>query len=172
MTVAVVPDTDPTTPVRPDGEQFYAALISPGTSSVFADTLTEIVAELIPDYPNDAAADGPATDSDEALMRRIDFLAELAANMQAVVAADATAAGRSFTESELTAIFTARDQGAPHDADWNDDATPLLVLRTSYAPYGPHPLPTGAAVHVLDPLDELSFLQSVALLRGGALLVR
>jgi len=172
MTIAVIAPTDPSIPKRPDGDDFYAALVSPDTSSIFADTLTEIVAELIPSYDNSVTNGSPGTDTDAAFVQRLDLLAELAAHRQALIAASATNQGRHFTEAELTALFTPKDQPAPVDGAWDDEDVPLLLLSTNYAPTTQHPLPTGDAVYVLDPSTELTFLQGFALLSGGELMIK
>lgn len=168
MASAVTDEGDTTIPLGPDGEGFYACLSVPGSKSVFADTLTEIVARLIPDYPNRPGGD----DEDGALVGRVEYLAAEAANLQALVAASAGAAARVFDEDELTAMFTEKS-GAAVDVDggWDDDV-PLILVAQNYAPYSPHPRPAGKGVVWLDGADERVFLESVASLSGGALFLK
>ncbi len=166
--------TDPDSalvPTNDEGEPFHCAFVRSDGSAVFADTLTEITAAVIDGYPIAINPDGPTVENDEALIARLDSLAEHAAGAQAIAAADATAAGRKFSEDELTAMFTEKDR-AVAIAEWRDEQTPLLLLATSYAPYTATALPAGAAVTILDPSTERTYLEALASITGSELLIQ
>jgi len=130
--------------------------------SLFADNATDMVAAILgePQYVE--------LDDDEALARRTEFFyqaleitKQLVADTSAEQLADADA-----TEDELVALYqTIREPvtGLPGDL-WRLPV-PLVLIATDYQPYTEIPLPRGEHVLVLDPSDELTFLQSMPVMR-------
>ena len=130
--------------------------------SLFADTATDLIAEVLgePQYVG--------LDDDEALARRTEFFyqaLEITKQLVADTSAEQLAAADA-TEDELAALYqTIREPitGLPGDR-WRLDV-PLVVIATDYQPYTDLPLPQGEHVLVLDPSDELAFLQSMPVMR-------
>lgn len=155
-----------TVPER-DGRRWPFAFATVSGDVILADTVTEIVAELLDDYdPDDAAS---------ALTRRFDALAHTATNLQAVTFAaareerDADDAGLDV--DQLNAVLA--DKRFPPDwtGPWTG-AIPLYLVATHFEPYTTVQAPTGDQVLLLDPYSERSFLDAlcaagVALLMEG-----
>ncbi|MGN7187039.1 hypothetical protein [Microbacterium enclense] len=162
-------------PVHEDGSDYYAALLIPGQPSIFGDTLTEIVAETIDDYPNVSTTDPDqiVIDSGEALLARVAMLEMQAAAVQALVVGDRGTVGFAFTEDELTALFASKSGTALElDKPWDSQDTPLLLVTTNYAPFTAASRPAGSSIIWLDPTNELRYLQSLATIHGGELFIK
>lgn len=129
---------------------------------VFADTRTELTAQLIEGYAE--IPEGPAGD-EQALVARYRSAVDIANTTQALVAARATEAGLFDTtvasEDVLTALFTAKDEKIDEMAEWTHEV-PLVLVATGYAPYNASstPRPTGNVVFI-DPFTETTYLDSL-----------
>lgn len=170
MTTIVIDEQSDEIPTHEDGTPYYAVFLAPGMPSIFADTLTEIVAEIIPDYTNSPGEMEP--DTEEALIARLEMLERAAQLAQAVAAADVTASGRKFTEDQLTAMLSDKSNAAIDLVEpWEDADVPLLLVTTNYAPFTPFARPEGSKIVWLDPTTELAFLKSLASVYGGELMI-
>ena len=91
-----------------------------------------------------------------------------------VTAADAATAGhdpRTCTEDELSALFAPHCEGPAVQAGVWDDAVPLTLVATDYAPFTDVGAPTGN-VRVIDPSDERTFCESLDALGLVHVLIR
>lgn len=102
-----------------------------------------------------------------AFLARVDSASVIAAQFQAVVLAEMTAAGEfdpeTSTESVLTALLTPRGTGLVDGAEFGgvwDNAVPLLLLTTDYVPFTANTVITGN-VEFFDPSTERMYLQSL-----------
>lgn len=140
---------------REDGSRWYAAMEREEGTIVVADTLTDLVAQLIDDYPLDGGA--------EALDARVAFASRVAQSRQAALAFVATAESQfdPAVESEeaLTALFADRELPVADVEVWGHEV-PLVLLNTSYAPYTDVAAPSGN-VQWIDPSDEGALLRSL-----------
>lgn len=160
--VAVVVEGGVKHPVHPDGDKWLVVWVEPNGRAVFADSISEIVAELVPGY---ADLDDEVED-DSHLESRVATLAHLAARAQAAVLAEEGPS--AFSEDELTAMLTPKDEAAPL-THWNP-AAPLVLLTTSYKPFTDAEQPVGAVIW-LDPVSETTLLSSLQSLGYGELWV-
>lgn len=146
-------------PSRADGLAWpYAMATDNGT--LFADTVTELVAELIPGYAGlPETADGAI----DALHARYEAAVSHANLIQGLLAAVANAEGEfdaaAESESTLTALFADREQFVADFTVW-DHQVPVVLIATDYAPYTDVPRPSGN-ITWLDPATETSLLQSL-----------
>lgn len=161
--VAVVAHDAIRKPTHPDGQMWLVVWVSPDGRAIFADSITDVVNEIIPGY---ADLDDTDMTKDEHLEARIGTLAHLGGNAQAVMVADEGSDG--FTEVELTAMLTSKELSAGVDS-WNP-AVPLVLLTTSYTPFTDVAQPEGSIVW-LDPTSEVGFLNSMQTLGYGELWV-
>ncbi|PPG15002.1 hypothetical protein [Rathayibacter rathayi] len=154
--------TDPTEiPSRSDGSPYPATLLASFGSALFADTLTELVEQIIPDYGS-LPTDDPI--EDPSLEARLTSLASFANTAQAgAVAAlqesdvfDISAVG----EDALTALFSPKDGPVLEFERW-DSGIPLILFATNYAPYTPVAPPFGEAIVWVNAHTELDFLNSL-----------
>jgi len=168
MTTATVAAEDPTIPRNEKGEPYYAAFVRPDGATLFADTLTELVGGLINDYPLVLGADTITEDTGEALLMRLEALAGAAASTQALIAASVQEdSARRFSEYELTALFTNKDEPVTHlEEPWDDEEVQLLLLTTNYSPFTQVEKPNGKGITWLDPTNERAFLESLATVLG------
>ena len=135
-----------------------------GEDTVYADTLTELVGFVIPEYGDlPLTVDGDA----DALLARVDAAVNAVALAQATVMLAMEEAGEfnpeAASEDVLTALLTARGtalvSGAEWGGDWAEDV-PLLLLATDYAPFTDL-VPITGNVQYFDPSDERTFLASL-----------
>lgn len=146
------------------------ALIHGDGEVTHSDTLTGLVAALIPGY-----GDQPDDDVDSwSLVQRIDHLARTAAMVQEGLLMQAVTAGVDLTvipEPHLTALFGDKRQPHPVAGGW-PHPVPLVVLATTYAGSGQDvPASGDGDVLVLDAATERTFLQALAHLGLVELLV-
>lgn len=150
---------DPSRHCMLDGTSYPHAMVV-GPETVLAETVTDLVAYLLPGYGSIPA--GPDGD-DQAFVERASAMICHAAKIQAVIAADGLSDGEfrpeELDEATLTAIFG--DRTIPLDLDHWDGPIPLVLLVTDYAPFADRLPPTGNVLW-LDPSDELAFLASLA----------
>lgn len=160
-------------PLHEDGAPFASVLVAAadadgGQAITFADSATDLVAQLIEGY--DAI---PDTDEghDDALFARYLFLLRVAAMHQAALIETAVDAGdfdpTRADDELLTALFSER--GKPFEGrrlptgeveqDWTADV-PLVLIDTDYAPFTERHRPQGRVVW-LDPSLETTFLESL-----------
>lgn len=136
----------------------YAMATEAGT--LFADTVTELVAELIPGYGEiPETADGATA----ALHARYEAAVSHANLIQGLLAAVGNAEGdfdaATESESTLTALFADREQFVADFTAW-EHKVPVVLIATDYAPYTDVPRPSGN-ITWLDPATETSLLQSL-----------
>lgn len=162
--VAIVTQDAVHIPKHPEDGSWMVAWVTEDGAAIFADSLSDIVGEIIPGY-NDLDDDHP---DDLHLQARIDMLAPLAARAQAVVLAELASQEVHLSEAELNAAL--RDKELPAGiARWNP-AEPLILLTTAYDPYTDEPKPEGSILWI-DPTNEAAFLSSLNKLGEGELWV-
>lgn len=166
MAFAVESDQSTTvtpSPAHPENVSWPFALMV-GDDTVYADTLTELVGFVIPDY-----ADLPLTaeGDDDAFLARVDAAVSAVALAQATVILAMEEAGdfnpETASEDVLTALLTARGTALVDGAEWDgvwSEAVPLLLVSTDYAPFTALTPITGN-VQYFDPSDERTFLASM-----------
>lgn len=121
-----------------------------------SDSLTELTGALISGYN--------VEDEKVALEQRYSAAVSLVNARQAEVAVEAAEAGEAiddYTEEQLTALFTTRDEVITVPGDTWESAIPLLLIATDYAPYTDRVKPVGN-VKFVDPLNERTFLGSLS----------
>lgn len=141
-------------PVSPTGEPFRFALVR-GDTTVFSDSVTDLVAAVIPGY-------GQVADDEDALLARWRCAAATATEVQQLMAAGHDLDPAVESEETLTAIFTDRADTLPDGVltgSWTHDV-PLVLLATDYEPFTPKPRPQGNIIWV-DSSTERSFLGSL-----------
>lgn len=168
MSTATVTDLT-TVPPHPHGQEWAYALTireerSDGPVDVvhFADGPTDLVSILIPGYsaiPRNAAGD------EYALLERYRYAVGIAQLHQEKLLADAVT-DSSFdpaaaTEQLLTDLLASK--AVPADVDAWDEAVPLVLIATDYAPATSRPAPTGNVLFV-DPHTEAGLLESLDLI--------
>ncbi|WIE80857.1 hypothetical protein [Curtobacterium sp. MCSS17_016] len=152
--VVVSPGEDITTHLS-ESDRWVVAVTNPTSKvTVLADSLTDVVADMVDDYdPSDPA---------KAFEQRLDYVVRSTAFQQAIVAAAAVEDGTldidTVGEDALTALFSDRTEAA-EVTEWNH-SVPLLHVSSHYEPYTERPRPSGN-VHLLDPYTELTLLQSL-----------
>ncbi|WP_156250949.1 hypothetical protein [Pseudactinotalea terrae] len=142
MTTTTTTAQDATFALLVDGEAYYA------------DTVTELVAALIPGYDTDHEITLEQRWR-MAVLRTNALQADLAVR---AVEADPHLMGR-LTEEELTALFASRGDLFAVPATWTCDI-PLVLIATDFAPYTDRPAPEGN-VRFIDPADERGLLMSL-----------
>lgn len=162
--VAIVVQDAIRQPAHPAQRPWLVVWNSRSGDAIFADSLSDIVAVLIPGY---AELDDEHED-DLHLQARIDALAPLASQAQALVLADLASRDIHLTEAELTAAMRDKEHSAGISR-WNP-AEPLVLLTTVYEPFTDEPRPEGSILW-LDPTNEAAFLGSLAKLGEGELWV-
>lgn len=154
---------------REDGTSWHAAIIYEGGAIVVADSVTELVADLIDDYEFEDTVEGARASLDA----RYDFAVEVVTGRQAIQAFAMTAEGdfdpAVESETVLTAIFADKDQAVVDVEEWGH-TMPLLLVATDYAPYTKLPAPKGN-IQWVDPATELTLLLSLQALGDLELLI-
>lgn len=142
-----------TTPTAPAPEEALFAL-QVGQEVVYANTVTDLVAALIPGYSDD---------HDLALEQRWRFAVLRADARQAELAVAAVERDHHLLdrldEEATTALFTTRAEVLDVPAAW-DCPIPLVLIATDFEPYTDQPRPDGNVLWV-DPADERSLLISL-----------
>jgi hypothetical protein len=168
MAVAVLSDQNVSVSPSPaypiEGGVWPFALMA-GNNTVFADSLSELVGFVIPDY-----ADIPLTEEGavDAFFARVDAGAAFVAIAQGTMLAALNDEGVFVPENEsedvLTALLGARGTGLIDGLDFDgvwEHAIPLLLLSTDYAPFS-DVAPITGNVQYFDPSDERVFVDSLA----------
>ncbi|WP_040156034.1 hypothetical protein [Mobilicoccus massiliensis] len=151
-------------PTRADGSEWSHVLTLRDSSTVYADTVDEVLDEVIAGWST-----LPADEQAEALVRHADVAAQEAQRLRI---ADATSRG-TFDPADpddrgLLVVLEADKQlsllletpDAPGaQADWLAPVD-LVLLTTSYAPHGEHP-PIGGRTVWLDPSNPAAYLASL-----------
>lgn len=163
--VAIVASDANQRPAHPDGRDWLVIWLSSEGGIIFADTISDVVGELVPGY-NDFVDDD--VDEDPYLHARIDVIAPLAAQAQALVLADLAERGLRLSEAELNAALANKELPYPLDK-WTQDE-PLVLLTTAYAPFSDVLRPAGNVLW-LDPSNETAFLAALRVLGQGSLWV-
>jgi hypothetical protein len=144
---------------RDDGTSWYCALLRSDGAVVVADSLTELVADIVDDYVFEDTIEGARASLDA----RYDFAVDVIATRQAFHAFAMSAEGdfdpAVESEAVLTAIFAEKDQAVVDIEVWGH-IMPLLLIATDYAPYTKLAAPTGN-VQWVDPATELTLLLSL-----------
>lgn len=160
-------DLDP--PARSDGEPWPLMMFHGDGLATFADTYTELVGELIPDYD-----DIPDTDEgdEEALWQRYQQAVAIAGALQEGFVQEAIARGAlvvgSAGEDVLTALLSEKTTpfvGIPDEQgrvtmEWTHDC-PLVLIESDYEPFTDVTTPSGRIVWIR-PVDEKQYIASLA----------
>ena len=151
-------------PTRSDGAEWGHVLTLCDGRTVYADTIDEVFAELVPGWEGlDEAARRDALErhaADEAVdaQRRLIEAARGAGTFDPSDPQDA--AVRPVLEARKQASLLLETPDAPGEqADWLG-AVQLVLLTTSYRPHGEHP-PIGGRVLWLDPTEPRAYLESL-----------
>lgn len=169
-TIAVDNETDHNAeaPVHPvEGHDWQHALVHGAGTIVYADSLGELIAVIIPGYSD--LPDTPDGDA-RALIARHEHLVDVANTVQAGFNADAIERGlfdpTSSDVNTLTGLGHDRARPWPgtdiegvQSYQW-PQTVPLALLSTDYAPYTTRPCPTGNVV-LLDGSSELAYLRTL-----------
>lgn len=143
-----------------EGDGWYAALESADGTVIFADSLTEILGQLIDGYVASTSEEGAV----QAFNDRVDYAVRQANVRQGMFALMATDDGQFDpdveSEETLTAIFADRDEFVPVVELWAGHV-PLVLIETEYAPYTDVPRPAGN-VRWVNPATDLTLLRSLA----------
>lgn len=161
MVAVVTPDVV-TVPEHPEGGRWaviWAAADSPRT--IFADSVSEVIAEIIPGYAEAWEKD----DFDQLLNLRINVLVQLANVAQAGALA---AVDEPLTEEQIKTLLASKEEPVKI-RDW-EPAVPLVLIVSCYEPYTTSPRPNGA-IKWLSPESEVDFLASLSTLGAGHLWV-
>lgn len=163
--VAIVAHDAIRQPAHPDNRPWLVVWVGANSGdAIFADSLSDIVGKLIEGYDDLDDED----DNDLHLQARIDALAPMAAQAQAIVLADLSERGIRLTETELNAALRNKEDAAGITR-WNP-AEPLVLLTTAYEPFADAPRPEGSILW-LDPTNEAAFLSALNKLGAGELWV-
>ncbi len=151
-------------PTRADGSEWSHVLTLRDGSTVYADTAEEVLAELVEgwsDMSEDARGEALVSHAADAALEAQRQRIEAAALQGRLDRSDADdRALVQFLEADKRASLLLELPDAPGvQADWSG-AVDLVLLTTSYAPYGEHP-PIGGRVVWLDPTDPVSYLASL-----------
>lgn len=129
-------------------------------NTVYADSLTDLVGEIIEGYD-----DIPDTEEGhgDALLSRYAYLLNVARWLQTGFIEANEDLVRDLPDDALTAVmqdktipFAGLDNGS---VEWEYDL-PLILVATDYAPFTSRPTPSGN-VFLVDPSTELTFLQNL-----------
>lgn len=147
-------------PAHEDGSP-YAFALANAESTLFADTRTEVIADLLEGYGD--IPEGEEGDN-MALIARHESALVLASRLQEMLAASAVNEGRwdhaNASEDVLTAIFTPRSEGVVFDGQEWTEPVPLVLVSTSFAPVTERPRIEGNVLWI-DPFTETTFLQTL-----------
>lgn len=162
--VAIVARSAVHRPEHPEHRQWLVVWVARNGDAIFADSLSDIVAVLIPGYDD---LDDEHED-DLHLNARIDTLAPLARRAQELVLADLAHREVRLSDEELNAALM--DKEKPVTLRRWVPAEPLVLLATTYEPFTDAPAPEGAVLW-LDPTNEAAFLGSLNKIGEGELWV-
>lgn len=124
-------DEPVTPPVHPDGSGYAYCMYLPGyTDVMFADSIEELLAGLLPGYPD--------MDEPEQAYQRIRLAQRAAAQVQAEVLAEVDP--DSVSADEWRTLTAPRTVSQPR-ADWWTCPVPLVVVETGYEPFTDVPRP-------------------------------
>jgi len=158
-TITVTPDAETRLPARPDGTPWPLLLVH-GDRITGADTVTELLGQLIPGY-----ADLPEGDTghDEALWRRYESAVATAGELQETLIAAAAESGdfdaATAGDQVLTVLLTAKT--APYEGPAWWQMVPLVLIDTDYQPFTSRRRPEGRVIY-LRPAQEHDYLASLA----------
>lgn len=148
------------TPTRDDGAWPFAVVVDEGTTIV-ADTISELVDELLPGHEQAA--------SDEQFGLRYDTLTNIGTRVQAGLYAQAVSSFEGDLQDELnefglTAIMHPKDGLPLKFRQWPFPEVPLVLHATNYAPYRAVAAPEGDEIVWMDASNERLFLDSLSAL--------
>lgn len=149
-------------PTREDGTPYAVALVST-TSTLFADSFDELVAQLIPDYPVDQDTDEEVEEADAL---RYAYMVREADTLQERYAKRAIDNGFLTADADETIRWIVTAPRSEHIAlpgdRWDIAELPVVLVTSNYAPFSEHVAPTGDALVWLDPTDSRTYIQSLA----------
>ena len=149
-------------PASPDGQPWAYGLLTE-TATILADSVTGLIAGLVPGYDE--------LDDDDALFARYQIACAAADAVQARLAVDAGLNANEETEDDLSAIFAPRSEGGlVLDGPWAN-SVPLVLIRSDYAPFTGAARPEGN-VKFIDPTHERILLESFDELGVASFLVK
>jgi hypothetical protein len=154
------------TPARQDGSAWPFLLINSEGAAIGAETVSELVDEVLPDHSN--------SDDADRFGLRLELLAELVNQCQAMDLAARRAQDASLDEllgeAGLTALIAPKTGVSLDMPHWPFDV-PLFLMATQYEPYTDLPAPTGTTVVLVDPGNERAFLDGLVMLGAVELYV-
>lgn len=151
-------------PLHPEGREWTHVLVLHDGSTVYADTATEVLSELLPGYlgQDDAAQ----------LAGRVRHAEQVAGLVQRLYLEQASQAGAFDADEPANAglvdilqtpkgvsLALSLPETPDEAADWLP-AVPLVLVTTRYAPHQPY-APIGGNVVWLDPTTEQGYLLSL-----------
>ncbi len=157
-----------TAPPHEGGDPWPFVLLHDDAKTTYADTATELVGVLIPGYdtiPAETGGDTPASDADhdKALWMRYGQAVNTATVLQESHLAAATNNGdfdpAAASEDTLTTMLGGKTTVFT-GAEWAEQAVPLYLIATDYAPFTDVARPAGNVVY-LDPSTETAHLISL-----------
>lgn len=159
----------PEPPLKDDGSKYPYLLIHESTAT-FADSATELVGSIIPDYDDLLGRPNDAETIEAALGMRYDQAVSVATAVQAgkiFLASEAGEFDLSDTDEEtLTALlcertipYTGLSTEPADQLQWNH-TVPLVLIDVDYAPFTDRPRPTGRILWVR-PSIETAYLESL-----------
>ncbi len=157
-----------TAPPHEGGDPWPFVLLHDDAKTTYADTATELVGVLIPGYdtiPAETGGDTPASDADhdKALWMRYGQAVNTATVLQESHLAAAVTNGDfdpvAASEDTLTTMLGGKTTVFT-GAEWAEQAVPLYLIATDYAPFTDVARPAGNVVY-LDPSTETAHLISL-----------
>ncbi|WP_375000094.1 hypothetical protein [Aeromicrobium sp. CTD01-1L150] len=161
MTVLTAPWPSDSLPQREDETAWPFALVAgddPDSATILlSDSVTELVAQVIPGYPDD---------HDSALVARYQTAVATANDLQRAFVSESVRSDKlDLTDlDEDTLNLLLGNRAIPVDAETHlrwDGEPPLVLIATDYAPFTAR-TPIAGNVLWLDPSDEATFMRTLA----------
>ena len=169
VTTHTADETDTLTAPPHEGDDPWPfVLVHDDEDITYADSATELVGVLIPDYdaiPANSDGETPCSDADHdtALWMRYGQAVHTVTVLQESALAAATNNGdfdpAAASEDTLTTMLGGKTVVFT-GVEWPEQAVPLYLIATDYAPFTDVPRPAGNVVY-LDPSTETAYLISL-----------
>lgn len=163
--------------INPTTGQRWTMVATLDDATFFAETASDLLAAMIPDYPayvppatgaSEDRIEAAGAEEEKALIIRWDHACHIAHEVQTIHCNDASRLGRfdpaDHDEDILTAIFTDKKLPVVGVDYWTLATVPLVLVATHYAPtthLAPPQGKDGGEVLWLDPSDEMAYLRSL-----------
>lgn len=158
----VITEGTPTPQPQENGEPWPLALLLDESTTMFCDSYTDILEEVIDGYeeiPDDNEGDK------QALVMRVEHAVVVASTVQAMMLHDAVTEGAfdiaAADEDVIATLLTDRTQPIREIESW-DHAVPLVLLTLDYEPYNVLHAPPSGNIVWIDPADEADYVRSLA----------